>query len=83
MPDRFFDDKVTFMIWYVLCCKPEHTVRNAAFDNVIPRFFDSNTVPTRQNCLITALRAADQAVHPAGNYVFGGNVAPESAQSSQ
>ena len=64
MPDRFFDDKVTFMIWYVLCCKPEHTVRNAAFDNVIPRFFDSNTVPSRQNCLITALRAADQAVHP-------------------
>ena len=42
-----------------LCGKPEHTVRNAAFDNIIPRFPGSNTVPTRQNCLITALRATD------------------------
>ena len=43
-------------------------------DNVMERFFVSNTVPTSQNCLIANLRARGLSKHPLGNYIFSPNV---------
>ncbi len=38
--------------------------RNVTIVKVIKAFYTGNTVPSRQNCLITGDRAADPVKHP-------------------